>query len=97
METNVIYNEDFMVGVKRIPDESIDCIVTDVPYKTTARGNAGNSGGMLRKELNKKGLVFQHNDIDIEDYLPEFSRVLKKGGHCYIMCNHKNLHIFSKS
>ena len=28
-----------------LEDNSIDLIVTDPPYKVTARGNAGNSGG----------------------------------------------------
>ena len=33
METNVIYNEDCIEGMKeKIPDESIDLIVTDPPY-----------------------------------------------------------------
>ena len=27
----------------------VDMIFTDPPYKVTARGNAGNSGGMLQK------------------------------------------------
>lgn len=32
METNVIYNEDCIQGMHRIPDGSIDCILTDPPY-----------------------------------------------------------------
>lgn len=69
----------------------VDMIFTDPPYKVTSRGSAGNSGGMLQKTINKKGQVFEHNDIDIEDYLPKFYKVLKESGHCYIMTNHKNL------
>lgn len=87
---------DCMVGMKEIPDGSVDLVVTDPPYKTTARGNAGNSGGMLQKDINKKGMVFEHNNCDIEQYLPEFYRVLKDGSHCYIMCNHTNLVHFLK-
>ena len=37
--------------IKDIPDNSIDLIVTDPPYKITARGNGGNSGGMFQKSL----------------------------------------------
>jgi site-specific DNA-methyltransferase (adenine-specific) len=44
---NKIYNMDCLEGMKQIPDNSIDLVVTDPPYKTTSRGNAGNSGGML--------------------------------------------------
>lgn len=71
-------------------------IFTDPPYKVTARGNAGNSGGMLQKKINRKGQVFEHNNIEIEDYLPKFYKILKETGHCYIMTNHKNLTHFLK-
>lgn len=96
MEVNRIYNIDCLDGMREIPDCSIDCIVTDPPYKITARGNAGNSGGMMQKSLSMKGRIFDHNDIEVEDYLPEFYRVLKDGTHCYIMCNQVNLMHFLK-
>lgn len=76
---------------EKIPDYSIDLIVTDPPYKVTSRGSAGNSGGMLQKDINKKGKVFTHNNIDCSEYAPEFYRVLKDGSHCYVMTNHINL------
>ena len=82
---------DCLNEIKKIPDKFIDLIITDPPYPTTARGSAGNSGGMLQKDINKKGLVFTHNDIDCEKYVPEFYRVLKDGSHCYVMTNHVNL------
>jgi site-specific DNA-methyltransferase (adenine-specific) len=69
----------------------VDCIATDPPYKTTARGHAGNSGGMLQKEINKKGQVFDHNSCDVKNWMPKLYQLLKEGGHCYIMTNHKNL------
>ena len=36
MELNKIYNEDCLVGMKRIPDKSVDMILCDLPYGTTA-------------------------------------------------------------
>ena len=36
MELNRIYNEDCMEGMKRIPDGSVDMILCDLPYGTTA-------------------------------------------------------------
>ena len=36
MELNKIYNEDCLVGMKRIPDGSVDMILCDLPYGTTA-------------------------------------------------------------
>ena len=80
-----------MEYMRTLEDESIDLIVTDPPYPTTSRGHAGNSGGMLQKEINKKGKVFEHNNIDCTEYAPEFYRVLKDGSHLYVMTNHINL------
>ena len=36
IELNTIYNEDCLDGMKRIPDKSIDMILCDLPYGTTA-------------------------------------------------------------
>lgn len=35
IELNTIYNEDCLEGMKRIPDESIDMIICDLPYEKT--------------------------------------------------------------
>ena len=92
MELNQIYNKDVLELMKTMSDESIDLLVTDPPYKVTARGNAGNSGGMMQDKLSMQGKIFKHNDIKPSEYIPEFYRLLKDGSHCYIMTNHVNLH-----
>ncbi len=74
----------------------VDCVVYDPAYKTTARGNAGNSGGMLQKDINMKGKVFEHNSCDVEVWMPRVFNVLKDKGHCYIMTNHVNLFNYLK-
>lgn len=86
-----LFNRDCLDVLHSFPDESIDLIVTDPPYTTTPRGNAGNSGGMLQKKINKDGKVFTHNNITALEYAPEFYRLLKDGSHCYIMTNHIHL------
>ena len=35
VKLNTIYNEDCLEGMKRIPDESVDMILCDLPYGTT--------------------------------------------------------------
>lgn len=35
IETNVIYNEECLEGMKKIPDKSVDMILCDLPYGTT--------------------------------------------------------------
>ena len=85
------FHADCMQMFRKINDSSVDLFISDVPYRTTSRGNAGNSGGMMQKKVNKQGKVFRNNDIKPETYLPEIYRVLKDGSHCYIMTNHTNL------
>ena len=36
MELNKIYNEDCLIGMSAIPDKSVDMILCDLPYGTTA-------------------------------------------------------------
>lgn len=86
-----IRNENCLDVFKTIPDESIDLIATDPPYPVMARGSSGNAGGMLQKQINRDGKVFEFNDINVSEYAPEFFRVLKDGSHLYVMTNHINL------
>ena len=90
-----IFCEDCLEGMKRIPDGSVDLIATDPPYKLTSRGSKSTMSGYWATDIARKGKVFEHNDIEIEQYLPEFYRILKPDAHCYIMCNNLNLpHFF---
>lgn len=36
LKTNILYNEDCLLGMKELPDKSIDCIITDMPYNITS-------------------------------------------------------------
>ena len=86
-----LYNQDCLDVMKDMQDNSVDLIVTDPPYKVTSRGSSGGTGGMLKSEINKKGMVFNHNSITFNEWLPECFRVLKDGCHAYFMTNNKNL------
>ena len=35
MEINKIYNEDCIIGMSRLPDNSVDCIICDLPFGIT--------------------------------------------------------------
>ena len=39
MEVDRIYNMDCLVGMKDIPDKSIDCVICDLPYEVLNRKN----------------------------------------------------------
>jgi len=91
MEINKIHLTDAKLFLPTIKTGSVDLIVTDPPYKMTSRGSNGSTGGMLKKDICKKGKVFSNNDIKPIHYIPEFYRILKSDSHCYIMTNHINL------
>lgn len=88
-----IYNQDSLITMESLLQDNIkvDCIVTDPPYPITARGTRGTTGGMLTKDINLKGKVFDHNNCDVKDWMPKCYELLKDGGHAYFMTNHKNL------
>ena len=94
IQTNkhTLYKGDCLEVMKDIPNESVDLVVTDPPYKITARGNGGNSGGMFQKKEVNSGKVFKNNDIDISDWINDIYRILKPQSHCYIMTNNKNIY-----
>jgi site-specific DNA-methyltransferase (adenine-specific) len=88
-----LYNKDCMLVMNKLVENKVvfDLIITDPPYKITARGNGGNSGGMFQKKEVNNGKVFKTNDLEIDDWLPMLWNLLKDKGHCYIMTNNKNI------
>ena len=71
---NEIFNGDCVEFMSTLQDGSVDLVVTDPPYKLTSRGATGTMSGYWTNEDTKKGRVFEHNDIEIEDYLPIWGR-----------------------
>ena len=57
MELDKIWNEDCIEGLKRIPDKSVDLVLTDIPYNEVNREDKG-----LRK-LDKEGADIGNFDI----------------------------------
>lgn len=88
------FNKDYQNVITKIPDNSIDLIVTDPPYPVTNRGNSGTMGGMMATKKTMKGKVFDFNNLDISEYINKLYRVLKPNSHCYIFCNQKNIYHF---
>jgi site-specific DNA-methyltransferase (adenine-specific) len=89
-----ILNENAIDVLDRMIDKEfkVDLIITDPPYKTTKRGNSGETGGMLKdkKFINGNG-GFSNNDINQLEWIEKCYKVLKDDCHIYIMTNNKNL------
>lgn len=85
---------DCIERMKEIPDNSIDCIVTDPPYKLTSGGckSVGNFNIVFNRTNyygKSSGIMF--NVPDFNQWLGNVYRILKNGTHFYCMTNDKNL------
>lgn len=76
---NKIYNEDCLVGIKNIPDNSVDLVIIDPPYDIcTKGGKKGKSRlGVHIKNLEKE--LINNDLVNAFDYsiLDELIRVMK--------------------
>lgn len=72
-ELNVIYNEDCIEGLKKLPDESVDLIIADPPYFK-----------VIGESWDYKHSTFQDYQDWTKKYLEELYRVLRKGGTFYL-------------
>src|SRR5699024_7092663 len=92
MELNRIYNEDCLEGMKRIPDKSIDLIVTDphnlVNYKTGHRKD--------KTHRFNKVILNDDNEQLIIDYINECYRILKNNSAMYMFCSSDKVDFFKQ-
>ena len=80
--------------LKKLPEESIDLVVTDPPYRVISGGNKNDKwkSGYSKSVLFKNdGKIFDHNDVNFVDWIPLVYRVLKQNTHFYCMTNVLNL------
>lgn len=93
MDVNEIYLGDAYELIKRVPDKSVDLIVTDPPYQIEGLRNGGHGvlqGGKAtnhEREMLEAGLGV---GIDLS-ILNEFVRVLKRI-NVYIWCNKEQIY-----
>ncbi len=91
-----LYHGDCLEILKSIPDQSVDLVVTDPPYKIVSGGcttKTRATAGVIQQNTDavKKGTLFEYNKITFDEWIPEVFRVLKNNSHCYIMINGRNL------
>ncbi len=89
----VLWHGDAIQLMSSIPDESVDCIMTDPPYRTISGGKKPAKGFGWHVSVLKEnnGRIFKYNDVAIPDYMRHFARLIKPGGHVYVMTNSLNL------
>lgn len=76
METNVIFNEDCLIGLHKLPDNSVDCCISSPPYWGLRDYGVD---GQIGNENEFTGFINKLVEIYQEVY-----RVLKPEGTCYV-------------
>ena len=93
MEVDYIKRGDCLELMKELPNESVDLILTDPPYKTITGGDSNGATSVRPKGIlsgNRK--LFNHqNDLKISDWMPLCYSKLKTGCHAYFFTNALNL------
>lgn len=89
-ETNNIYNVDCYEAIKKLPDKSVDCIYTDIPYLIARGGCSDNDFSRRMKRLRDVDLGEIRDGIDYS-VLDEFVRVMKKI-NIFIWCNKNQIY-----
>ena len=92
MELNRIYNEDCLEGMERIPDGSVDLIVTDPPYLMNYKT------GRRKDKTHRFNDVILNDDNEqlITDYVKECYRILKDDTAMYLFCSSNKVDFFKR-
>lgn len=85
-----IYNIDCLIELKKMPDNSVDCVITDPPYEF----HSGKRGGAFgREKRSYHGELYDNGNLDTgcsNEVLEQLMRVMKKP-NIYIWCNKNQL------
>lgn len=89
IEYNNIYNCDYKDKIKEIENETIDLVLTDIPYMISKKTNLKDIKDYTNKngKSDYYGMEYEFEDenfCDIENYINECWRILKKGGNLIV-------------
>ena len=88
LQLNKIYNEDCLLGLQRIPNQSVDLIVTDPPYGINYQRH-------IREKVYKK--MKNDNSLDfLNECFLQCNRVLKDNTAIYCFCSWHNVDVFKR-
>ena len=89
---NKIYNQDCIDGMKDIPDNKIDLVITDPPFAINFKSKKANYN------RNASRVLSGYNEIESKNYynftynwMSQVNRILKKSGSMYVFSGWNNL------
>lgn len=82
-----IINDDCFSALKKIPDHSIDLILTDPPYNL-AQYSTGNICFDWRSDINNDLAEWDLIPLNPKDLVDEFKRILSPKGNIFVFCSY---------
>ena len=105
MKKNIIHHKDYLTGIKKLPDNSIDLIIADPPYNLSKSNNSWKWDNEIKKMgFGGKWSITNEDwdDLPFEDYwyfsitwIKESIRVLKPTGSFWVFGTYHNSGIFN--
>ena len=95
MKRKLMYG-DCLERMKEIPDNSIDCIITDPPYPVISGGKTATANTFYKNgEWSNNGKIFKENDFDFTiEFLNILFSKMTEQSHIYWFTNFLNLNKF---
>ena len=97
-----LINWDCLKEMKKMESESVDFILTDVPYDISKKNNFKSIKNYTKKtewdsEYNWIDFgEWDKNVFDLEKYIEELLRVMKNGTSAFIWCSHQQLQLIEE-
>ncbi|MCL5674221.1 MAG: site-specific DNA-methyltransferase [Candidatus Omnitrophica bacterium] len=92
LQTNIIYNEDCIAGMRKISDGSIDLVITDPPFAidfSPKRSNYNRIAGRVLTGYNEIS-ANRYYDFSLQ-WMKQVYRVLKDSGSMFVFSGWNNL------
>lgn len=91
-----IINDDCFAVIKKIPDNSVDLILTDPPYNI-AQYSTGNISFDWRSDINNDLAEWDLEVLKPETLVNEFKRILSPKGNIFIFCSYNLIGEYHKA
>lgn len=87
MKSITLHKGDSYELIKKIPDASVDLILTDPPYNLSPY-STGNMKFSWRKEINNDLADWDKKEFCPKDWVKEFKRILKPTGNIFVFTSY---------
>jgi site-specific DNA-methyltransferase (adenine-specific)/modification methylase len=96
LEDFCLINDDCFSVLKKLPDNSVDLILTDPPYNI-AKYSTGNIKFDWRSDINNDLAEWDLNELKPSDLVDEFKRVLSPTGNIFVFCSYNIIGEYHKA